>query len=598
MGCACACLVAIALELVQVTVSCLSYFEMGFVSDARFVLVNLCIVALPLLVITVFARKTWIGIVVTGVASTLLALVNCYVVDLHGMPLCFTELRNTEMALAMLSGYSLVPSPRAIMVIVFGIVLVALGLLVRRWEKDATFGAKLAACIFSVLGILACLAAIWRGTISGTAPIPIRYVIIWSRGAAASQYGYPVYLFADALNAATPVARPANYSIENTNELLSDIDPAWPETSAEGRVLPNIVIVLNESFYDLATYSGIETDVGYLDAFFGIDGAVYGQAIVPSEGGGTNNTEFELLTSHSMRLMRSGSPFNYVNLSPSFDSVVRYAESIGYETSALHVGDGTNYSRSIAYPAMGFETSILGPDEFPEAVSYGNRPYCDSGSFARTLEVLENAAAPQLVFLLTYQNHGGWEQNEAELDSVHVLGDYGDLTDDLDEYLTSMSQTADAFVAFTEELAQSDRPTVVFMMGDHAPSFISELPYRDDAAYPRELTVRMVPYVVWSNYDVDLSALDGTMISATDVVPLLSRSCGLPQTNYHRFICVLSEACPVRTSYGWYVDANGTYANIQDNPELSALVDGYYSMEYNALTHGFDYQEEWFAACT
>ena len=59
---------------------------------------------------------------------------------------------------------------------------------------------------------------------------------------------------------------------------------------------------------------------------------------------------------------------------------------------------------------------------------------------------------PRFFYLLTYQNHGGWDQNDEALDLVHTRNDYGSLSDVLNEYLTSIKLSADAFCRLTEFL--------------------------------------------------------------------------------------------------------------------------------------------------
>jgi hypothetical protein len=60
---------------------------------------------------------------------------------------------------------------------------------------------------------------------------------------------------------------------------------------------PDIILILNESFFDLSVYNNIQTDLDYLADFYSVEGATYGYAIAPYIGGGTNDSEFELLTS-------------------------------------------------------------------------------------------------------------------------------------------------------------------------------------------------------------------------------------------------------------------------------------------------------------
>ena len=53
----------------------------------------------------------------------------------------------------------------------------------------------------------------------------------------------------------------------------------------------------------------------------------------------------------------------------------------------------------------------------------------------------DNQDGPRFMYLLTYQNHGGYEQNDNEYDTVYIQKELGDLTDDVNEYLSSVEKS-------------------------------------------------------------------------------------------------------------------------------------------------------------
>lgn len=157
----------------------------------------------------------------------------------------------------------------------------------------------------------------------------------WSWKDAMSNYGYLTCLVEDFGNTINPYMEPEGY-----NEKVITIKNNSKKSETE--VYPDIVLILNESFFDLSVYCDMKTDHNYMEKFYSIDNAVYGYAVTPSIGGGTNNSEYELLTTHSMSLLRSPAPFNYVDLAASDNNIVRYVEGLGYKTYGMHCQNGSN----------------------------------------------------------------------------------------------------------------------------------------------------------------------------------------------------------------------------------------------------------------
>ena len=263
----------------------------------------------------------------------------------------------------------------------------------------------------------------------------------------------------------------------------------------------------------------------------------------------------------------------------------------------MRPGEALRYnSRNIAYPFVGFETVLLGP-EFYTLHKNGNRSWLDSDNYQDLINQFESmGSAPRFVYLLTFQNHGGYEQNDAALDTVHVMNDFGALTDDLNEYLSSIELSAKAFRELTEYYSKIDRKVIVCMVGDHAPSFITSLPTKHAMSFEEsEIAKRTVPYVIWTNYGAEVECYT-EYASMVDLLPMVMQTAGVPLTTFYKYILNMHEILPVRTSNGIYMDREGqvgVYA--KENPYYD-LVSQYYFMEYNSFLHESEYRSELFEA--
>ena len=588
----------------QLSLSCSNPDQWSYLEKAPRVVLNLVVLCAAYLVALAISRSLWGASAIFASLATVVAVVNCYTIAFHGSPFCLTELRNAGTAMTVVQGYSFLPTPRVWQVLglfaLAGFAIAAMRALERRAAYRKTWRVRAVALVL----FMASAGFIWSFALSANATVPLKDSIGWKRSLTADQYGYPSFLVADALVAVDPVVAPDDYDPQAVDAYLDGIakqagaGPGAAADTASGSQagdLPDIVLILNETFYDLPASTEVETIEPFLESFYNIKGASYGSAVVPDIGGGTNNTEFELLTSYSMSQLLVDAPFNYLDFTTVHDNNVSHLQSMGYRTMAFHIASANNYYRDIAYPSMGFTDMRLGWGNYPGYSSYGERPGNDENVFDAAAGELDAAdGAPQFLYVLTYQNHGGWDRNPSSFDTIHVQGAYGHSSGELNEYLTSVEHSADAFADFIAGLESRERPTVVLMIGDHAPSFVKSLGPAEGSPYPTELTYRTVPLVMWSNCGIDASAFDGRCVSVTDIVPLLLQSAGIPQNAFQRVIAAIDAQYPVRTRFGTYLDSTGTYAPCSEDAGVQELQNLYGTMEYNELVHGDDYRQDWF----
>ena len=529
-------------------------------------------------------QKWHVSILVTSLLTTAWSVANFFVLKFHGSPLFFSEFANFGTAMNVIDGYRFVWERRITwLLLLFAACVIAALLLRAARKRDARFW-NTRDFLCTLAAFLGASFLLWMSLFVWETPKPLRsYSWSWRKGV--ENYGYPAIIVEDVEHSLNAFNLPDGYDKSH----LDAVAAKDPEMAPE--VCPDVILILNETFYDLEEYVDLTPDVDCLEAFRGIDGAVYGKAIIPSVGGGTNNTEFELLTSCSLRLLTRAVPFNYVNLNDEETAAPRYLKALGYTSIALHCEHGDNYARNRAYPALGFDRVIMGPENFTKGY-YGSRRMLDRDNYQDMIRAAESLGdGPRFVYLLTYQNHGGWEKNDESLDTVHVREDFGELTDDVNEFLTSIRMSAEAFRELTEHYAASDRPTIICMLGDHAPSFLTDLPDDPERSEGEsEIAKRAVPCVIWSNYGLELrSSTDWA--TTVDLLPMIFEAAGIPTSAFQDQILAVHEQLPVRTLNGLYRSADGVVGTVEGS-EYEALLRTYYELEYNALARGSDYRRE------
>ena len=507
-------------------------------------IVNLGFVFSGVLILYAIIGRTWISIIVSSVISLVWAIADYYTVIYHGSPLFPNELANFDTAMDVAGGYSFAIDSDVIKIFLIFVVLIAVALLTRVLEKEEAevFKAKrlkrsLISIVVGAVGIAA-----FAFCVLGPIKHETKDVMHWSWQNAVKKYGFWVCSLENANDIANPYRMPEGYSVEE----LAKITGGKP---AESNECPDIIVILNETFYDLDRFYEVDPDVSLLEKFYSIDNAVYGYA--PS-GGGTNDTEYELLLSNSLYILNNTSPFNYVDLKDRF-SAVQYAKGLGYTTAAMHCGDEANYHRNRAYREMDFDTIFLGEDDFKYQERNGKRVWLDSENYRDMLDYLnENPSEPHFVFLLTYQNHGGYNKNDSSLGTVRAGVDYGGLNEEINEYMSSLVLSSDAFYELTEEL-KDRRPTIVIMIGDHGPTIRNKLQPRE-TGFDADLAGSFVPYVIWTNYK-EVPEKYGNLASVEALVPMAADIAGLPITPYYNKLLELHDVVPLRNVDGVYIDA-------------------------------------------
>lgn len=183
--------------------------------------------------------------------------------------------------------------------------------------------------------------------------------------------------------------------------------------------------------------------------------------------------------------------------------------------------------------------------------------------------------------------------DNAALDTVHAANVPDELSGQVDEYLTSVDLSVQAFLDLTEYFETVDRSVILCKVGDHGPSFIEQLePRAEYSEVEAAVAAKATPYVIWANFPLD--AMPGGDASMVDLVPMVLRHAGLPLTPYYDTILSLHEELPIRTSDGIAVDRDGNVAAYTYGGQGFDLLTRYYFIEFNGLTAGSDFIAELF----
>jgi phosphoglycerol transferase MdoB-like AlkP superfamily enzyme len=258
-------------------------------------------------------------------------------------------------------------------------------------------------------------------------------------------------------------------------------------------ITANIIFVQLESFFDVSRLSGVSFSSNPIPNFTALKSEYSsGLLYVPTLGGGTANTEFEVITGMSLDFFGTGEyPYKGVLLKETAESIAYNLKKLGYRASILHNNSGNFYGRNLVFANLGF-------DAFSTLETMRNVEYNDQGwakdivLIDEIMEALNYSKDPDLVYAIAVQSHGDYPRIENPDYPFQVFGVPNKSDENQLEYYLSQIHESDAIIPeIIAKVEQSGEPTVIIFFGDHLPGLNFEGFIEGD----RNTT----DYVIWDN---------------------------------------------------------------------------------------------------
>ena len=230
---------------------------------------------------------------------------------------------------------------------------------------------------------------------------------------------------------------------------------------------PNIIMIHDESSFDIRQAAGIKVTAGYGSHFKSFDGKER-KFLAESNGGPSWFTEYNVLAGLSSR---SFGRFSYFVTRIASGRVERglplALRRCGYDTTSLYPAYGAFMS------ARSFQTTT-GIQHFYDARDLGAKDVePDSFFYDKTLKLMSQAppTTPQFMFVYLAANHFPWE-TRFRPDLMPFWRKPGN-EPVVDEYLRRQAMSADDYGAFIAGLKKKfpAQPFLIVRYGDHQPEF-------------------------------------------------------------------------------------------------------------------------------
>ncbi len=552
---------------------------------------NVAIMYVLELLMLLVTHSTAVSVVLTNVVLTALYSANFFMLMYRGTSLRMNDLTAIGTVTGVVGEYDLTPNSHLAFVWAIAVIFVVFGVQTAtfRWKKEkeekkpiSTKRIVLVAVSYVVTIAIAVSIAMVGGRkllytdyleekgFAGKAFTGFDYELIYSFN------GYLVGTCVELKN--SRIVKPEGYSTKNVEEILT----ATGEAGQAEEDMPHVILIMNESLSDVRSVSDVELsqeNMTFLDSLK--ENTIRGFANVSTFGGGTANSEFEVFTGCTMAFL----PVNYYPYQQAMrrpvDSMVSQMEDYGYRTVSIHPEPETNWNRKNVYSYYDFDEKLF--DKAFEGAERIHSGVSDAETYNKMIEIYENRAAGEKLFMfdLTMQNHAGYDQSD-EPDEVQALG----LNQpELDEYLSLVKISDEAFEDLINYFAAQDEKVVICMFGDHQPWVFDLIAgtNRAEGSAASELVMGKyrTPYVIWANYDIE--EVEGYDISLNYLGGMVMRTAGVPLSPYFAYLEDLRQEYPILTING-YVDKEGNYSNWSGNADEF--------LEYRRLQYNYLFDED------
>ena len=365
---------------------------------------------------------------------------------------------------------------------------------------------------------------------------------------------------------------------------------------------PNIIWIMGEAFTDLSqdphfTFTP-ENDPNKNLKILQANSVMQGRIVTPSFGGGTGDTEFDVLTGTLTINCAPDESFAFNAIKRDVGSMPNLLKSIGYKTMAFHPGYAWFYGRQNVYPKLGLDDNFF-LEDIENPINKGD--YLSEEQFTeiyinRFLEAIKNSDEPVFSYAVDIQNHGPYfydkyGENLPYQCSVNLSEE---AANNFGSYFLGVKDMDNMLGEVYKMMNEIDEPTIMVFYGDHLPGLGSDPSAYDEIGIKlshenleKEIEFYSTPYVILANEKGralmnrdNVEVRDGNAVSANYLSSMV-----LDMLNYNKvdnFFIYNSEVrkrLPI-ISRNFVFDGVNTYPRNDAKGNTKAYYDDYRRYEY------------------
>ena len=532
------------------------------------------------------------GSIIVNVCAGIVAFANYFVIQCRNVPILPWDIASLKTAMSVSDNYVLNLEPRACLVILLLMLIVAINCHNRT---------RITYWPVNIGGIALCITMICTmNMMTHDETFASDYLTASNLFTQKFTYRDNGFVISFMMNLQyMDISKPAGYDTDEISEVLETAEETYVEShenySDAGTVQPTIIIIMDEAFTDLAYLADFVTvdedgnEVDYMPFIHSLmedESVTSGNLHVSVCGGNTANTEFEVLTGNSMAFLPTGSVAYQQYISGTLPSIASVLKQSGYTTNGLHPYGASGWNRNTVYPWLGIDNTYF-RDAFTNAQIL--RKYVsDASAFDKIISVDEkDGSEPELIFEVTMQNHGGYSDIYDNSPLEIFLKDI-DNHPATENYLTLVSKTDAALKDLISYYETVEEPTMIVFFGDHQPSdFVADCISNlrglteDDMTLEEREDRYIVPFIIWKNYDNGVDAEKYEALSANYLNTVIFEQANLKMSPFQMFLSELRDEYPVINANG-YLEKDGSFVPYDSKTAPESLV-MYEKIQYNYL---------------
>ncbi|WP_071460840.1 LTA synthase family protein [Bacillus massilinigeriensis] len=301
----------------------------------------------------------------------------------------------------------------------------------------------------------------------------------------------------------TTVKKPFRYGEDRMAKVGS---AKSPDSAVNLNFKPNVIVVLAEALWDPLKLEKLNLKYDPIPNFRELyENYPSGEMRVHIYGGGTFNSEVEVLTGLTTRFQPEAMEAYYINR-PT-DSLAHVLRKQGYHTAAVHNFKNWFYNRSVVYKHLGFE-KFVAMEFFNYPVKIG--PYIDDNELMnKALTELKKTKGPDFLNIVTVASHGPYI--DPRYNNLESCSESSLLNNEtkyiLDLYCRTLKDTDESIKTLIDGVKELDEPTIIAIYGDHLPMLGNDFDIYRRAGYMKDTNtysdyekMYSTPMVIWDNF--------------------------------------------------------------------------------------------------
>ncbi len=372
---------------------------------------------------------------------------------------------------------------------------------------------------------------------------------------------------------------PDNYSKSAAEKLVEK----YTKSKADPKVRANVIIVMNEAFSDISLdkafkFSNEDDPLKNFKVIEKEKNSISGHMVVPNFGGGTANTEFDVMTGMQTLNLNTVPTSSFRLIHRNIKSIAGVFGNDSYKKYFMHPGDSWFYNRANVYRFLGVEDQTY-IDQFKKPEDLKGFLISDKAAGEKIINLYEkntdSGKQPVFNYNVTIQNHMPYTSSKYSGLKVKAVPTDKKLSSQaktlLSNYFEGVRDTDKLLKALTDYFRERQEPVILVFFGDHKPSLgDSYLAYREagieineNGTIEQAMKSREVPYIIWANnsagnsLDFETSALnlglpEDKTISANYLGAIILQLLGYEGYDpYFDFLNELRKELPVITRYNF-----------------------------------------------